>query len=63
MCFRVGINIGDAIADGTDFYGNVVNVASRLQGECPPECLCLARSVRDHVHGRLDLAFERSTLS
>jgi adenylate cyclase len=33
--FRVGINIGDAIADGTDLHGDAVNVAARLQAECP----------------------------
>ena len=56
--FRVEINIGDAIADGTDLHGDAVNVAARLQAECPPGGICVSRSVRDHVHGRLDLAFE-----
>ena len=56
--FRVGVNIGDAIADGTDLHGDAVNVAARLQAECPPGCICVTRSVRDHVHGRLDLVFE-----
>ena len=56
--FRVGINIGDAIADGTDLHGDAVNVAARLQAECPPGGICVSRSVRDHVHGRLNLAFE-----
>ena len=56
--FRVGINIGDAIADGTDLHGEAVNIAARLQAECPPGGVCVSRSVRDHVRGRLDLAFE-----
>jgi predicted ATPase len=56
--FRVGINIGDAIVDGTDLHGDAVNVVARLQAECPPGDVCVSRSVRDHVHGRLDLAFE-----
>jgi predicted ATPase/class 3 adenylate cyclase len=56
--FRVGIDIGDAIADGTDLHGDAVNVVARLQAECPPGGVCVSRSVRDHVHGRLDLAFE-----
>src|ERR1700733_14644471 len=56
--FRVGINIGDAIADGTDLHGEAVNVAARLQAECPPGGVCVSRSVRDHLRGRLDLAFE-----
>ena len=56
--FRVGINIGDAIADGTDLHGDAVNVAVRLQAECPPGGICVSRAVRDHVHDRLDLDFE-----
>jgi pimeloyl-ACP methyl ester carboxylesterase len=56
--FRVGINIGDVIAEGTDLHGDGVNVAVRLQTECPPGGICLSRAVRDHVHGRLDLSFE-----
>jgi TolB-like protein/class 3 adenylate cyclase len=56
--FRVGINIGDVIADGTDLHGDGVNVAARLQAECPPGGICVSRAVHDHVHGRLDLAFD-----
>jgi adenylate cyclase len=56
--FRIGINIGDAIADGTDLHGDAVNVAVRIQAECPPGGICVSRAVRDHVHGRLDLVFE-----
>ncbi len=56
--FRIGINIGDVIIDGTDVHGDGVNVAARLQAECPPGGICVSREVRDHVSGRLDLAFE-----
>ena len=58
MQFRIGINIGDAIADGADLHGDAVNVAVRLQAECPPGGICVTRAVRDHVRHRLDLAFE-----
>jgi len=56
--FRIGIDIGDAIADGTDLHGDGVIIAARLQAECPPGGICVSRGVRDHVHDRLDLAFE-----
>jgi adenylate cyclase len=56
--FRIGINVGDVIPDGTDVHGDVVNVAARLQAECPPGGICVSRAVRDHMRGRLDLAFE-----
>jgi adenylate cyclase len=62
--FRMGINIGDVIADGTDLHGDGVNVAARLQAECPLGGICVSRAIRDHVHGRLDLMFdELGTLS
>lgn len=57
--FRVGVNIGDVIADGTDLHGDGVNVAVRLQAECPPGGICVSRAVRDHVHARLDLVFDQ----
>ncbi len=56
--FRIGINIGDAIADGTDLHGDVVNIAVRLEAMCPPGAICVTRAVRDHVRGRIDLVFE-----
>ena len=58
MRFRVGINVGDVIPDGSDIHGDVVNVAARLQAECPPGAVCVSRAVREHLRGRLDLAFE-----
>ncbi len=56
--FRVGIHVGDVIPDGLDVHGDVVNVAARLQAECPPGGICVSRPVRDHVQDRLNLAFE-----
>jgi adenylate cyclase len=56
--FRVGINVGDVIPDGTDIHGDVVNVAARLQAECPPGGICVTRAVREHMRHRLDFVFE-----
>jgi adenylate cyclase len=58
ISFRIGINVGDAIPDGTDLHGDVVNVAARLQAECPRGGICVSRGVREHLRTRLDLAFE-----
>jgi adenylate cyclase len=46
------------IAHGMDLHGNGVNIAARLEAECPVGGICVSRAVRDHVHGHLDLAFE-----
>ena len=56
--FRIGINIGDVIPDGTDLHGDGVNIAARLEAESPVGGICVSRTVRDQVHGRLDLPFE-----
>jgi adenylate cyclase len=60
--FRVGINIGDVIPDGTDLHGDGVNIAARLQAECPAGGICVSRSVRDHAHGRSIWNSSRSAL-
>ena len=31
LVFRVGINLGDVIADGDDIHGDGVNIAARLE--------------------------------
>jgi class 3 adenylate cyclase/TolB-like protein/Flp pilus assembly protein TadD len=57
--FRVGINIGDIIVEaGGDIFGDGVNVAARLEGLAAPGAIVVSRAVRDHVHGKVDLAFE-----
>jgi adenylate cyclase len=55
--FRVGINLGDVIAEDEDIFGDGVNVAARLEALAEPGGICLSRVVRDQVRDRLDLAF------
>lgn len=56
--FRIGISIGDAIADGSDLHGDVVNIAVRLQSECPSGGICVTRPVRDHMRRWTALVFD-----
>jgi adenylate cyclase len=56
--FRVGINLGDIIIDGSDIFGDGVNVAARLEGLAEPGGICISRTVRDHVGDRLPYVFE-----
>jgi adenylate cyclase len=55
---RIGINLGDVIADGDDIFGDGVNVAARLEGLAEPGGICVSRVVRDQVRDRLDHTFE-----
>src|SRR5690349_2116661 len=56
--FRIGVNLGDVIAEEHDIFGNGVNVAARLEGLAEPGGTCVSRVVRDQVRDRLDLVFE-----
>jgi adenylate cyclase len=56
--FRIGINLGDVIAEGDDIYGDGVNVAARLEGIARPGGVTISASVRDHIGNRLGLEFE-----
>ncbi|MFQ5955507.1 MAG: adenylate/guanylate cyclase domain-containing protein [Kiloniellales bacterium] len=56
--FRIGINLGDIIMDGTDILGDGVNVASRLEGLAHPGGICISGAARDQVQDKLRLTFE-----
>jgi TolB-like protein/Tfp pilus assembly protein PilF len=58
IAFRVGINLGDVIAEEHDIFGNGVNVAARLEALAEPGGICVSRGVRDQVRDRLDYGFE-----
>jgi TolB-like protein len=55
---RVGVNLGDVIADGGDIFGDDVNIASRLEALARPGEICVSQSVYDAVRGKLDFASE-----
>ena len=57
ITFRVGVNLGDIIADGDDVFGDCVNVAARLEALAEPGGLCISRTVRDHIGDRLPYNF------
>jgi len=56
--FRMGINAGDIIVDGTDIWGDGVNVAARLEALAEPGGICVSGRVQEDVHGTLEIAFD-----
>ncbi|MGI9352889.1 MAG: adenylate/guanylate cyclase domain-containing protein [Rhizobiaceae bacterium] len=58
LVFRIGINIGDVIAEDDDLHGDGVNIAARLEAICKPGGICLSGSAYNQLSGKLDLSFE-----
>ena len=59
--FRIGINLGDIVAEEHDIYGDGVNVAARLEGLAEPGGVLVSRTVRDHVRDKLSLGSAMAT--
>jgi adenylate cyclase len=58
ITFRIGVNLGDIIADGDDIYGDGVNIAARLEALAEPGGICVARTVRNQIRDKLPYPFE-----
>ncbi len=54
---RIGMHVGDIIVEGSDIFGEGVNVASRLEGLAPPGGVVLSKQVHDHVGGKVAANF------
>jgi hypothetical protein len=58
MDMRIGINLGDVIAEKGDVFGDGVNVAARLEQLSRPGGLAISSGVREQIAGRVDHQFD-----
>src|SRR5271165_2582915 len=56
--FRIGINLGDVIAEDDDIFGDGVNVAARLEALAEPGGICVSGTVRDQIRDKLPYPLE-----
>jgi TolB-like protein/class 3 adenylate cyclase len=56
--FRVGINVGDIIIEDGDIFGDGVNVASRVEGECEPGRVYLSEDTFRQIRSKTEFVFD-----
>ena len=56
--YRIGVNLGDMVADGEFILGDGVNVAARLEQLCEPGGVLVSDTVREHVGNKLAVVFD-----
>lgn len=54
---RIGINLADVLVDGSDMFGDGVNVASRIEANALPGGICVTDGVYHQIATRLGAEF------
>ena len=57
MQFRIGLNVGDVIVEGTNLYGEGVNNAARLEVLSQPGGVSLSKAIYDFVNNKVEFKF------
>ncbi len=55
--FRIGVSLGNVILDGSDIYGDEVNIARRLEAMAEPGGICISGTAFDHAVHKVDVGF------
>jgi adenylate cyclase len=58
IMLRIGLNLGDVIVEGSDLYGDGVNIAARLEALAEPGGVLVSQTVFGHVRGKVPLDFD-----
>jgi len=56
--YRIGINLGDVMVEGSDLLGDGVNVAARLEAIAEPDGVWISGGVYEQVNGKIDQSFD-----
>ena len=58
IVLRIGVNLGDVMVEGSDLYGDGVNIAARLEGIAEPGGVLVSGTTFDHVRNKVNAAFD-----
>src|SRR4051812_42091315 len=56
ISLRVGVNLGDVVGEGSDVFGDSVNIAARLEAIADPGSICISDKVFEEVQGKVAFA-------
>ncbi|MCP5086110.1 MAG: tetratricopeptide repeat protein [Rhodobacteraceae bacterium] len=60
MRFRIGVNLGDVMAEGENLAGDGVNIAARLQAVAPPGGISISNQIAEQIAGKVDIEFAKA---
>jgi adenylate cyclase len=58
IVLRVGVNLGDVMVEGSDLYGDGVNIAARLESIAEPNAIVISGTAYDQVRNKVKVAFD-----
>ena len=58
IVLRIGVNLGDVMVEGSDLYGEGVNIAARLEALADAASVIVSRTVFNHVRGKVKFGFD-----
>ena len=58
IVLRIGVNLGDVMVEGSDLYGDGVNIAARLEALAEPGGVLVSGTAHDHIKSKIKVGFD-----
>ena len=58
VVLRIGVNLGDVMVEGSDLYGDGVNIAARLETTAEPGGIVVSGTAYDHIKNNVKVGFD-----
>jgi TolB-like protein len=58
IVLRIGVNLGDVMVEGSDLYGDGVNIAARLETLADPGGILVSGTIYDYIKSKVKVGFE-----
>ena len=58
IVLRIGVNLGDVMVEGSDLYGDGINIAARLEAISEPGGIVVSGTAYDHIKSKVKVGFD-----